>query len=154
MSEVDSPAELYELIYVVEQTFFHLTTQQAQIDCFANVSERLRPGGRFLIQGFVLDLERGQRHQSVEIRHIDVDSLETRYSTLDPVAQTITSQGVIISSGDVATYPEFLRYCWPAELDLMAKLAGLQLEERWADWQKSELNSDGGMHVSVYRKAE
>lgn len=154
MSKVDSPASEYRLIYVVEQTFFGLTTQQAQVDCFMNVYDRLKPGGRFLIHAFVPDLERGTRHQSVEVKHVGVDVVETKYSMLDPVEQFLKSQRVIISDGRVETYPEFLRYCWPSELDLMAKLANLNLEHRWADWAMSEFNSTSGSHVSVYRKTD
>lgn len=153
MSEVNSPASKYQLIYVVDQTFFCLATQQEQIDCFMNVYDRLKPGGRFLIHAFVPDLERGTGHQLVEVTNIGVDVVETKYSILDPVEQTLKSQKVIISKGRVETYPEFLRYCWPSELDLMAKLAGMQLEERWADWAKSDFKSDSDSHISVYRKS-
>ncbi len=152
MSEVVGSADKYALIFVVVNTFFLLPTQEDQINCFANVADRLDAGGRFVLHCFVPDLERFDRRQGIEVRRVEADSVRTDYSILDPVAQSIRSHHVYMSRGQVTTYPVFLRYCWPAELDLMARLAGMKLERRWADWTGAEFTTQSGMHVSVYRK--
>ena len=81
-----------------------------------------------------------------------VDEVRTDYATVDPVTQAIKVNHVVMSRGQVNTYPAVLRYCWPGKLDLMARLAGLELEQRWADWTRAPFNSHSGTHISVYRK--
>ena len=152
MSQVAASADQYVLIFVVINTFFLLPTQEDQINCFANVADRLDAGGRFVLHCFVPDLELFSRRQRVGVTRNDVDRIVTDYSTVDPVAQLIKSHRVVISGGQVTTYPVFLRYCWPGELDLMARLAGMELEQRWADWTGAEFTSQSGMHASVYKK--
>jgi SAM-dependent methyltransferase len=151
MKDVDAPAGRYSLVFVVFNTFFALLEQEDQIACFGNVAKRLQPGGRFLLHCFVPDLERYDRRQSIHIRKNLIDYIRTDYSTIDPVKQLVNSHHVVIANGQVQTYPVGLRYCWPSELDLMAKLAGLELEHRWADWDKSPFTSNSNFHISVYR---
>ena len=73
-------------------------------------------------------------------------------ASLDPVGQVITSQQVLLADDRVRLFPNRVRYAWPAELDLMARLAGLELAERWADWQAAPFDRDSARHVSSYQR--
>lgn len=152
MVDVEAPGDRYHLVYVVANTFYGLTTQHEQVRCFRNVAARLHAGGLFVLQCFVPNLERYQHRQLVRVARIDVDSSRTDYSTVDPVSQVLRMQHVVVSDGQIRTYPVLLRYCWPGELDLMAQLAGLELSERWASWKKAEFNPESSQHISVYKK--
>ena len=98
------------------------------------------------------DLERYTRRQQVHVVKNEVNRLVTDYSTIDPVAQVVRARHVVIENDSVKSYPVFLRYCWPSELDLMATIGGLELEHRWNDWTEAEFTSQSGMHISVYRQ--
>jgi SAM-dependent methyltransferase len=152
MADLDAPRDMYSLVYVVFNTFYAMLTQEDQVKCFARVAEHLVPGGRFVLRGFVPDLERYSRRQNTQVEKIDADEIRTGFAQLDPVTQTIKSQTVVIKNGQTMTYPAFLRYCWPGELNLMAQLAGLDLEDRWSDWTRTEFTSNSDMLISVYRK--
>ena len=152
MADVDAPGDNYSLVYVVFNTFYAMLTQDDQVKCFAAVADRLVSGGRFVLRGFVPDLERYSRRQSTTVEKIDVNEVRTGFAQLDPVTQTIKSQTVVVKNGQTVSYPVYLRYCWPGELNLMARLAGLVLEDRWSDWSKTEFTSDSEMLISVYRK--
>lgn len=154
MADVEAPGDSYSLVHVVFNTFYAMLTQEDQVRCFAGVAERLVPGGRFVLRGFVPDLERYSRRQSTSVEKIDADEVRTSLALLDPVTQTIKSQTVVVKNGQTVNYPAFLRYCWPDELNLMARLAGLELESRWSDWNKAEFTSSSGMLISVYRKPD
>lgn len=154
MADVDAPGDDYSLIYVVFNTFYAMLTQEDQVRCFAGVAQRLVPGGRFVLRGFIPDLERYSRRQSTTVIKIDADEVRTVHALLEPINQTVKSQYVVVKNGATVTYPAFLRYCWPGELNLMARLANLELEARWSDWSKTEFTSASGMLISVYRKPD
>jgi SAM-dependent methyltransferase len=145
--EVD---DKYALIFVVFNTLFALTTQEDQIRCFGNVADSLAPDGVFVVEAFVPDLSRFDRHQRVSVDRIGVDDVQLEASRHDPAAQKIESQHIVISGGDVSLYPVHLRYTWPSELDLMARLAGLQLRDRFGGWKSEAFDSSSQFHVSVY----
>jgi hypothetical protein len=153
MSDVNGPASRYGLAFVVFNTFYAMNSQEAQVKCFSNVADRLPVGGRFLIRGFVPDLERYSRRQNVAVVRNGVDEVRTDYATVDPVTQVIKANHIVMSRGEVNTYPTVLRYCWPGELNLMARLAGMELEGRWADWTKAPFKSLSESYISVYRKS-
>lgn len=140
----------YPLIFLVFNTLFALTTQDEQIRCFANVARHLEPGGAFVIECFVPDLARFDRHQRVDARRLRVDAVGLELSRHDPVAQQITSQIVVLTQGGNQLYPVHIRYAFPAELDLMARLGGLKLRARYGGWGKEPFTSESGAHVSVY----
>jgi hypothetical protein len=143
----------FSLVYVVFNTFFALTTQDAQVRCFDNVAAHLPVGGLFVIEAFVPDLGRFRRNQHVGAHFVGLERLTLDVSTHDPVTQTITTQQVRIGSdGDVTMHPVFLRYAWPTELDLMARLAGLRLRDRWSTWTGAPFTADSGFHISIYEK--
>jgi SAM-dependent methyltransferase len=135
----------FALVYLVFNTVMNLTTQDAQVACFANAAAHLRPGGRFLVEVSVPDLQRlprGERYRpfAVTDAHVGVDDY-------DVVTQGLVSHH--LSPGHRASVP--FRYAWPAELDLMARLAGLHLEHRWADWTRAPFTALSERHVSVWR---
>jgi SAM-dependent methyltransferase len=149
----DVPVEgSYKLIYLVFNTLFALLTQEEQIRCFENVAARLDPGGVFLIECFVPDMTRFDRDQRVQTNRVDADAVDLDVSVHHPAAQRVDSQHVSIESGTVRMYPVAIRYAWPAELDLMARLAGLELKRRWGGWGREPFADDSGLHISIYEK--
>jgi SAM-dependent methyltransferase len=148
-AEVSVPGE-FSLIYVVFNTFFLLLTQEAQVRCFRNVAAHLAPGGCFVIEAFVPDPKRFEGEQANRVSRVTIDQIELDVSQHQRADQRVTGHKVVITDGNVRLYPIQIRYAWPAELDLMAQLAGLRLRERWGDWKRSPFTSQSGMHVSVY----
>jgi SAM-dependent methyltransferase len=142
----------YQLIYLVFNTLFALTTQEEQVRCFRNVSSRLQRGGTFVVEAFVPDLGRFDRHQRVSAQRVRLDNVALEVSRHDPVEQQVTSQVVVLSQEGTELYPVHIRYAWPSELDLMAQLAGLRLKARYSGWDKERFTSDSPSHVSIYEK--
>ena len=140
----------YSLVYVVFNTFFAPLTQEAQVTCFRNVASRLSNGGVFLIEAFVPDPTRFDRGQSVNAGVVETDLVSIDLSRHDLVEQTVTSSHLYITETGVRLYPVKLRYAWPSELDLMARLAGMELRDRWSNWQGSPFTRASANHVSVY----
>lgn len=142
----------FPLIFIAFNTFFALVTQDDQVRCFANVARRLEPGGYFAMEGFVPDVARFDRGQRVNVMNMDVDRVRLDVSQHDPVDQRVDAQHVVLSPTGVRLVPVVLRYAWPSELDLMARLAGLQLRDRWRGWNREPFDEDSAKHVSVYEK--
>jgi len=140
----------YALIYVLFNTFFALLTQEEQLRCFRNVAQHLGSEGRFVVEAFVPDLSRFSGQQAVRAVSMSENEVRLEASQLDPVTQQVTSQHVVLTEQGVRLYPVKLRYVWPAELDLMARLAGLQLRHRWGNWRKAAFSADSGKHISIY----
>lgn len=140
----------YRLIFVVLNSFFALLSQEEQIRCFANVAEHLDGGGQFLLEAFVPDPARFDRSQRINALEVGIDAVELDASRHDAVNQRVDSSRIVLTEAGTKLYPVSLRYAWPAELDLMARLAGLGLRHRWAGWHKEAFGSDSGMHISVY----
>jgi SAM-dependent methyltransferase len=144
----------YSLIYVTFNTLYSLLTQDEQVRCFQNVARHLAPGGVFLIEAFVPDVTRfSSGRQTMRAVTIEEDLVQIDASMHDPVAQQVTSQHIILTERGVRLYPVWLRYAWPAELDLMARLAGLRLKHRWEDWEGRAFTAGSGSHISVYEHA-
>ena len=140
----------YTLIFVVFNTFFCLASQEEQVHCFANVAKRLRRGGLFLIEAFVPDLSRFTRGQNTSSTKVEADEVRLEFSRHDPLTQRTFSQQVVINEAGPRLYPIQVRYAWPSELDLMARLAGMQLRERWSNWRREPLTTESTHHVSIY----
>ena len=143
----------YPLIFVAFNTFFALLTQDDQVRCFENVAAHLTEDGAFVMEAFVPDVTRFDRGQRVSVFNIEVDSVRIDVDRHDVVAQTIEAQHVIVSGSGIRFQPVHLRYAWPAELDLMARLAGLRLRSRWAGWKREQFTAESTRHVSVYARA-
>jgi len=143
----------FRLVYVVFNTFFALLSQDAQVRCFRNVNQHLEPDGRFVIEAFVPDPSRFDRDQRVSATRVELDRVQIEATRHDPVLQQVTTQQVVIGKEGIVMLPVQLRYAWPSELDLMARLAGLELETRFGGWQREPFTATSGSHVSVYRRA-
>jgi hypothetical protein len=142
----------FRLVYVVSNTFFALASQEEQVSCFEAVARHLDARGAFVMEAFVPDLTRYQRGQHVGAARVGLDDVRLDVSTFDPSDQVVNSQHVVLSRGDVRLFPVRIRFAWPSELDLMARLAGLQLKERWGDWDRTAFRGDGAKHVSVWER--
>ena len=145
--------ERFSLIFVVFNTLFLLLSQEEQVQCFANVRKRLLPQGLFLVEAFVPDMTRFTRNQAVVATQVGVDRLKLDVSSHDPVSQRTISQHVLIAEGGIKLYPVRVRYAWPSELDLMARLAEMRLQSRWSDWKGSAFNAASTQHISIYELA-
>lgn len=142
----------FSLVFVVFNTFFCLLSQDDQARCFANVAERLADGGVFVLEAFMPDVARFDRGQRVHAERADPDLAQFHVALHDPVTQIVQSQHVLVREDGIRLYPVTIRYAWPAELDLMAKLAGMRLRGRWAGWNGERFDWDSGKHVSVYER--
>jgi SAM-dependent methyltransferase len=140
----------FSLVYLVFNTIFNLITQDEQVACFRNAAEHLDPGGRFVVELVVPDLQRLGPGQNISVSGVDARALS--FDVYDVVTQQMTSQHFVISEERVNSYPVEGRYAWPSELDLMARLAGLSLRERWGGWKREPFTSVSRSHVSVYEK--
>jgi SAM-dependent methyltransferase len=143
----------FSLIYVVFNTFFSLLTQEDQVGCFANVAKHLLPNGLFVIEAFVPDPAQFLRNQNIVASKVELEEVRLDVVVHDPLHQHLKAQHLIIANGAIQTYPIQLRYAWPSELDLMARLAGLRLKERWNNWQGSCFTSGDTSHISLYKSA-
>ena len=141
----------YRLIFVVWNTFFNLLTQEEQVRCFENVAKHLTEDGYFVIEAYVpAFLYRLRNHQYVNAEAVDVDEVRLDVLRHDMATQMIEESHVTLSSAGVQLNPVVQRYAWPSELDLMARIAGLQLEHRWANWNRGPFHTDCEKHVSVF----
>ncbi len=141
----------YRLVYVVFNTLFNLLTQDAQVRCFENVAAHLTDDGSFVIEAFVPTfLYRLRNDQYVDAEAIGVDEVRLDVGRHDPVRQMLDESHVSLSQHGVAVSPIVCRYAWPAELDLMARLAGLRLRDRWGGWNREPFTAPSALHVSVY----
>jgi len=141
----------FRLVYLVYNTIGNLVTQEQQIACFANAAAQLAPGGCFVIEVGVPDLRRLQPGaDAVLFTHAPGYVGYDRYTDL--VAQQAVSHHFRDDGGGTREWRTPFRYVWPSELDLMARLAGLRLRDRWADWDRSPFTGESTSHVSVWEK--
>lgn len=141
----------YRLIFVVWNTLFNLLTQDEQVRCFENVAVHLTDDGAFVVEAFVPAFLYQLRHdQYVETEAIQVDEVRLDVLRHDKATQMIEESHVSLSAAGVRLNPVVQRYAWPSELDLMARLAGLRLQDRWGGWNREPFNSTSSRHVSVY----
>ena len=143
----------FNLIYVVFNTLFQVTSQEAQVRCFRSVAAHLADGGAFLVEAFVPDPTRFTRNQNVSAGRVETGLVSIDISRHDPVNQFVLSQHLFVGDAGVRLYPVQVRYSWPSELDLMAQLAGMRLRERWGDWHGSAFTASSESHISIYEKA-
>jgi SAM-dependent methyltransferase len=151
----DLPVEgSFPLVYVVFNTFYSLLTQDEQVRCFAAVADRLAPGGAFVLELFVPDLNLHPGGQSIRTRYLALDLVRFDLALHDPATQRVDFQNVLLAADGIQLMPGSVRYAWPSELDLMARLAGLRLRERWGGWRREPYTaSTDGLYVAVYEHA-
>jgi SAM-dependent methyltransferase len=141
----------FGLAYLVRNTIMNLTTQDAQVQCFGNAAAHLEPGGCFVIEVIVPELRRLPPGETV--RAFTVTPRHLGFDEYDTATQGVISHHYWMDNGTVETFSAPFRYVWPAELDLMARLAGMTLRERWAGWNRESFTSDSRSHVSVWQKS-
>jgi SAM-dependent methyltransferase len=140
----------FAVAYLVYNTISNLTTQAAQVACFRNVAAHLEPGGCFVIEVGVPQLRRLSPGETIVAFRVTED--RWGFDEYDVANQGLTSHHFWIVDGRVERLSVPFRYTWPAELDLMAELAGLRLRERWSGWKREPFTSDSRKHVSVWEK--
>jgi SAM-dependent methyltransferase len=140
----------FAVAYLVFNTIMNLTTQAAQVACFGNVAAHLEPGGCFVIEVSIPDLRRLPPGQDVVPFH--VSPARWAFDVYDVATQAMSSNYVEVAGGrgEYTSFP--FRYVWPAELDLMAQLAGMRLRERWDGWTREPFTSESRQHVSIWEK--
>jgi SAM-dependent methyltransferase len=140
----------FGLAYLVRNTIMNLTTQDEQVACFQNVAAHLDPGGCFVIEVGVPALQRLPPGETV--RPFTLTPAHLGFEGYDVATQIAFSHHYWVADGRLETFSAPFRYVWPSELDLMARLAGMTLRERWSDWTRAPFTSDSGQHVSVWEK--
>jgi SAM-dependent methyltransferase len=141
----------FRLIYVVFNTFFNLLTQDDQVRCFQNVATHLTDDGRFVIEAGTPDwLYRLRDHQNVDAETVEADVVRLDVARFDPVTQILDESHVALTRDGVRLSPIVTRYAWPSEIDLMARIAGLRLVDRWGGWKQEPFTADSRRHISVY----
>lgn len=142
----------FRVVYLVFNTIMNLTDQDEQVACFETAAAHLEPGGAFVVEVMVPELQwlpHGERY-----RPFDVSDHHLGFDEYDVVRQGLVSHHWAVRDGGVHVGSTPFRYVWPSELDLMARIAGLRLRERWADWDGAPFTAESRSHVSVWTTAE
>jgi SAM-dependent methyltransferase len=140
----------FTLAYLVRNTITNLTTQDDQIDCFRNVAGHLEPGGFFVIEVYIPELQRLPPGETIHA--FTVTPTHLGFEEYDVATQIAFSHHYWVEDGRLETFSAPFRYVWPSELDLMARIAGMTLRERWSDWNREPFTKDSRSHVSVWQK--
>jgi SAM-dependent methyltransferase len=142
----------FRLAYLVYNTIENLTTQDEQVACFRNVSRHLEPGGCFVIEVEVPPLRRLPPGETV--RAFTVSPTRLGFDEFDTAVQSGVSHHFWVTGGQLEVFSMPYRYVWPSELDLMARIAGMRLRQRWADWDGAPFTGDSMKHISVWEKRQ
>lgn len=140
----------FRLAYLVRNTIENLKTQDEQVECFRNVAAQLEPGGCFVIEVEVPALQRLPPGET--IRAFTMTPAHLGFDEYDVAAQGLVSHHYWVIDGKLEIFSSPFRYVWPSELDLMARLAGMTLRERWSGWEHQPFTSHSTMHISVWEK--
>lgn len=155
MSTTRVPGE-FSLVYLVFNTISNVTTQDGQVDVFRNAAAHLRRGGLFLVEVGLPSLRRlppGQDIVPFTVAPNPEGGGYVGFDQFDVVTQEFTSNHVTVSADGTGQFRRIpFRYAWPAEMDLMARIAGLELRHRWSGWDRSPLTSESTRHVSVWAR--
>ena len=142
----------FSLVYLIYNTIMNLTTQSAQVACFRNAAAHLDPGGCFVIEVGVPELQRLPPGDTFRVFH--ADERHWGFDEYDVADQGLISHHLEVVDGRVERFSVPFRYVWPSELDLMADLAGMKLRERWGGWKHEPFTSDSRKHVSVWERRD
>jgi SAM-dependent methyltransferase len=151
-AQVEPPEDGFSVVLLAINTIFALPDQDAQVDVFVNAARHLRPGGYFVVEAWVPDLSRFHRGQGVWSREHSAEHVSIEIARLDAAEQRMETTQVRFGPDGVQLYPANHRYAWPCELDLMARIAGLERTARWENWRRTPFISSSWTHVSVYGK--
>lgn len=138
----------FRLAYLLRNTITNLTTQDEQVACFRNVAAQLEPGGLFVIENYIPALQLIPPGETVRV--FTRTATHVGFEEYDIAAQIAVSHHYWTIDGELTTFSSPHRYLWPAELDLMARLAGMTLRERWSDWHRGPFTSESRNHISVW----
>jgi SAM-dependent methyltransferase len=142
--------DAFRLAYLVRNTITNLTTQDEQVECFRNVAAHLEPGGCFVIEVYIPELRRLPPGETIHV--FTRTPAHLGFEEYDVATQIAFSHHYWVVDGQLETFSSPHRYVWPSELDLMARLAGMTLRERWSDWSREPFTSDSRQHISVWEK--
>jgi hypothetical protein len=142
----------YAVVVLAYNTINALPSQEAQVQTFRNAAAHLQPSGVFLVENWVPDVAAFHRGRTVRAHELAEGRVLIEVAELHPAEQRMSATRLAFTAGGVRLLPLNHRYVWPAELDLMARLAGLHLEERWQDWDGTRFTDDSSTYVAVYRK--
>jgi SAM-dependent methyltransferase len=140
----------FRLAYLLRNTITNLTTQDQQVDCFRNVAAQLEPGGLFIVENYLPELRRLPPGDNIHV--FTRTGTHLGFEEYDVAAQVAVSHHYWMIDGQLTTLSSAHRYLWPAELDLMARFAGMTLRERWSDWRRTPFTSESHNHISVWVK--
>ena len=138
----------FAVVYLLRNAITNLTSQDEQVECFRNAAKHLRPGGTFVVENYVPELRRIPPGESTHVFTATVTHIAV--GEYDMVNQTEISRHWWLIDGELKTFSSPHRYVWPAELDLMARLAGMKLRERWGGWRREPFNAESRSHISVW----
>ena len=139
-------------IYAPFTTFFALGSQEEQLRCLRNVRGRLEPDGWFVLDAFVPDPGRFREGQRLAVEDLGPEHVMIEAARHDPIAQRVEIAHLVVTKAGVRLFPVVLRYAWPAELDVMARLAGLTPHGRFNGYDQRPFRSNSAQHVSIYRR--
>ncbi len=143
----------FTLTYLLRNTIMNLTTQDAQVACFRNAASHLGPGGRFVIEVMIPQLQRLPPGEIFRPFAVTVTPAHLGFDEYSTATQGLVSHHYWTENEEVEAYSVPFRYVWPSELDLMARLAGMTLRERWSSWSRESFTSDSQSHISVWQKS-
>ncbi|MGH3097688.1 MAG: class I SAM-dependent DNA methyltransferase [Streptosporangiales bacterium] len=149
MARASAPGQGYALAYLVFNTLYNILTQDDQVRCFENVARHLAPGGVFVVEGSVPPAD-APTQQFLAAERVANDQVVLDVNRYDPVTQLLDEQHVTLTNDGVRLGPISQRLIWPSEMDLMARIAGMRLAERWGGWNGEPFAAAGRRHVSVY----
>jgi SAM-dependent methyltransferase len=142
----------FGLVVLAMNTIYALPSQEAQVRCFHNATRHLSLGGLFVIEAWLPDLGAYRNGRSMRIYEHRDGEVVLEASEIFPARQFMQTNKIFLKSDSVKVFPANHRYAWPAELDLMAELAGMRLRHRWADWSKTAYGDESVAHVSAWEK--
>jgi len=140
----------FGLVYLVRNTITNLTTQHEQVAAFKNAAEHLEPGGHFVVENYVPQLRKLPPGETTTVFSATPSHLG--YEVYDVAAQIAVSHHHWMIGGELRSFSAPHRYAWPAELDLMAELAGLTFQHRYADWNRTPFTGESPSHITVWQK--
>jgi SAM-dependent methyltransferase len=143
--------DTFTLAYLLRNTITNLTTQDEQVESFRNAAAHLEPGGCFVIENYIPELQRLPPGETVHV--FTATPAHVGFEEYDVATQIAFSHHYWVIDGQLATFSSPHRYVWPSELDLMARLAGMTLRERWSNWHRAPFTSESRNHISVWEKA-
>ena len=142
----------FAVVFVAFGSIFVLPTQEDQVRLFRNAAAHLRPGGRFVLETWMVTGHKRGETTNFRVSKVETDRLTVTAGMTDPVTQFYTGSWVVLEPDGTKFYPISGRTVTHGEMDLMAQLAGLELEDRWGNWQGAPFTAESRLHISVYRK--